>query len=180
MDINNFFRSQIDDHAPELWKSPRLLKRGEFLVNKGVLSPYLFYVEEGAFRIFVETAEEELTIRFGYTGSFISALDSFFSEKPSSFYIQSLKKSIVWGISKTDFYQFLERDPLYKDLWQKALEHLVQQQLEREIDILTPSPKERYLRVLQRSPHLFQEIPAKYIASYLRMTPETLSRLKKS
>jgi len=54
------------------------------------------------------------------------------------------------------------------------------QQMERERDLLTSSPMERYLRVKDRSPQLFQEIPNKYIASYLRMTPETLSRLKKS
>ena len=52
--------------------------------------------------------------------------------------------------------------------------------MERERDILTSSPLERYNRVLKRSPLLFQEIPNKYIADYLRMTPETLSRIKKS
>ena len=49
-----------------------------------------------------------------------------------------------------------------------------------EIDILTNSPKERYKRVLKRSPQLFQEIPNRHIANYLRMSAETLSRLKKS
>jgi CRP-like cAMP-binding protein len=60
------------------------------------------------------------------------------------------------------------------------MEQLIYQQLEREKDLLTSSPTERYAKVKQRSPQLFQEIPHKYIASYLRMTPETLSRLKKS
>ena len=60
------------------------------------------------------------------------------------------------------------------------MEQLILQQLEREKDILTSSPIERYKRVLKRSPQLFQEIPNKYIADYLRMTPETLSRIKKS
>lgn len=65
-------------------------------------------------------------------------------------------------------------------MWQLILESFVLQQMERERDILTSSPMERYNRVLKRSPQLFQEIPNKYIASYLRMTPETLSRIKKS
>lgn len=65
-------------------------------------------------------------------------------------------------------------------MWQLILESFVLQQMERERDILTSSPMERYSRVLKRSPQLFQEIPNKYIASYLRMTPETLSRIKKS
>lgn len=57
---------------------------------------------------------------------------------------------------------------------------LLNSMLEREIDLLTSSPFERYNRILERSPQVFQEIPLKYIASYLRMTPETLSRLRKS
>jgi hypothetical protein len=65
-------------------------------------------------------------------------------------------------------------------LWGKILENLAVQQLEREIDLLKNSPKERYERVLKRSPQLFQEIPNRHIANYLRMSPETLSRLKKS
>ena len=60
------------------------------------------------------------------------------------------------------------------------LESLFLDQFEREIDLLTASPEERYLRVLKRSPKVFQEVPHKYIAEYLRMTPETLSRIKKS
>ena len=50
----------------------------------------------------------------------------------------------------------------------------------KEIDILTNPPKERYERVLKRNPQLFQEIPNRHIANYLRMSAETLSRLKKS
>ena len=64
--------------------------------------------------------------------------------------------------------------------WVNILQTLSLQQLDREIDLLTTSPKARYERVLERSPRLFQEIPHRYIANYLRMTPETLSRLKKS
>lgn len=67
-----------------------------------------------------------------------------------------------------------------RNLWTTILENLVIQQMEREIDILTNSPKERYQRVLKRSPQLFQEIPNRHIANYLRMSAETLSRLKKS
>ena len=60
------------------------------------------------------------------------------------------------------------------------MEYLIYTQLEREKDILISSPHTRYERVLKRSPQVFQYVPHKYIASYLRMSPETLSRLKKS
>jgi CRP-like cAMP-binding protein len=82
-------------------------------------------------------------------------------------------------ITKQQMDNFLKQDS-NRLWWMGVLENLVLQQLEREIDILTNSPKERYLRVLKRSPQLFQEIPNRHIANYLRMSPETLSRLKKS
>ena len=70
-------------------------------------------------------------------------------------------------------------DPnVYQKWWIGVLENLVLQQMEREIDLLTTAPRERYLRVLGRSTALFQEIPHRYIANYLRMSAETLSRLK--
>ena len=62
----------------------------------------------------------------------------------------------------------------------ELLESLVTQQIDREIDLLITSPTQRLKRVLDRSPNLFQHVPLKYIASYLRMKPETLSRIRNS
>lgn len=83
-------------------------------------------------------------------------------------------------MSKTAYNQWIQAQPERVDAWMQILEQLIYQQLERELDLLIESPSERLNRVLKRSPNLFQEIPLKYIASYLRMTPETLSRLRKS
>ena len=122
---------------------------------------------------------EEQTIRFGYKDNLIVSLDSFLTGKPSGLYIQAIKKTILKVITKQQIDKFLETEN-NQNLWTKILENLVVQQMEREIDILTNSPKKRYERVLKRSPQLFQEIPNRYIANYLRMSAETLSRLKKS
>lgn len=121
---------------------------------------------------------EEHTIRFGYHGNFVAALDSFISEKPSRLYIQALKKTELKVISKKAYLDFVQSSPFYREVWELILQQLILQQMEREFDLLISSPLERYQRVLRRSPQLFQEIPHKYIANYLRMTPETLSRLK--
>ena len=128
---------------------------------------------------FLDDYEEQI-IRFGYENDLIVSLDSFLIEKPADFYIQAIKKSIVKVIPKNKFVEFINLNETNKQIWAKMLEDLIVQQLEREKDILTSSPKVRFERVLKRSPKLFQEIPNKYIANYLRMTPETLSRLKKS
>jgi len=163
-----------------LWTKVLELDRNQFLKVKGSMDTNLYLVVQGSLRIFVVEENEEHTIRFGYKNNFIVALDSFLNEMPSDLYIQALKKTTVKVIEKATFMNFIKSSPENSTTWQLMLEQLVLQQMERERDILTVSPLERYMRVLKRSPQLFQEIPHKYIASYLRMTPETLSRIKKS
>ena len=129
---------------------------------------------------FVLRTLEERNIRFGYSNNIIVSLDSFISEQPSDFIMQAIKKTTLSVASKADFMNFIHSSHEYLVWYQEVLEDLELQQIEREKDLLTNSPKVRYERVLKRSPQLFQEIPNKHIANYLRMTPETLSRLKKS
>lgn len=180
MNLIDELKNRIDAHPENLWLKEISLKRNEFLKVKGTIDLHLYYVESGALRVFIEDENEEHTIRFGYKDSFIASLDSYINEKPSRFYIQAIKKSRVKAMHKHAFMHFVSSNTANLLLWQKLNEQLVYQQIEREIDLLTSSPAERYKRVLHRSPQLFQEIPHKYIASYLRMTPETLSRLQKS
>ncbi len=155
------------------------IDRNEFLKVKGSIDTNVYYVESGSLRVFVLDDCEEQIIRFGYKDNLIVSLDSFLTGNPSDLFIQAIKKTVVKVVTKHQINQFLQTET-NKDLWMKILENLVIQQMEREIDILTTSPKERYKRVLKRSPQLFQEIPNRYIANYLRMSAETLSRLKKS
>jgi len=156
------------------------LERQDFLLQAGATERYIYFVESGALRIVYLSEFEEHTIRLGYTGSLITSISSFIEEKPSDFYIQALRKTKVLAISKDQLSAFVQANTERLVQYQALLESLIVQQMEREIDLLTPSPVERYRRVFARSPQLFQEVPAKYIASYLRMTPETLSRIQKS
>lgn len=155
-------------------------RRNEFLKISGSTDTQIYFIEKGSVRIFMTDDNEERIIRFGYTGNIIVSLDSFLSGKPSELYIQAIKKTAVKIASKRDFYDFIQSDRKHMEFWMNVLEDLVLQQLEREKDLLINAPKERFERVLKRSPKLFQEVPNKYIANYLRMSPETLSRLKKS
>lgn len=106
-------------------------------------------------------------------------MDSFITGQPTRFSIQAIKKTTVMSVAKASLELWLEnRAGMHQ--WLALMEQVVVQQLEREMDLLVDSPQERYNRVLQRSPRLFQEIPHRHIAQYLRMSPETLSRIKKS
>ena len=160
--------------------TPRTLAKGEMLVREGDVEQNLYYIENGAVRAFILTEFEELTIRFGYEGSFINSLSSYITGKPSELYIDAIRKTDIRVVPKQDVIKLAQKDAESQQQYIALLELLICQQIEREVDLLTVSPSERLNRVLKRSPNLFQEIPLKYIASYLRMTPETLSRVRNS
>lgn len=171
--LNHFFQNPGN-------YSERLYKRNEFLIKEGESNDAVFFVEKGALKIFTLIEDKEQIIRFAYSGSLVSALDTFISGTATQYYIQALKNSTVKMLSKNKFEQLLAENPKHLKQWNDVLLQLIKQMMEREIDLLTQSPIERYKNLLERSPRVFQEIPLKYIASYLRMSPETLSRIQKS
>ena len=158
----------------------KIFSKGEYLIKEGQVEQSIYFIEAGAVRVFHVTEFEEQTIRFGYEGSIITSLTSFITGKASEFYIEALRKSTVKIIQKQLLFEIVNESTETLRQYNKLLEGLIIQQMEREIDLLTESPAKRLQRVLARSPNLFQEIPLKYIASYLRMTPETLSRIRNS
>lgn len=177
MDILDLIK-YIEDK--NLWNQELTIKRQAYLKLDGEKDLNLYFVEEGCLKLFVVDEGHERIIRFGYQQNLVTALDSYISEAPSDLCIQAIRKTKVKVLSKAKFETIINQVEDFKVFWLKLVEQLVFQQLEREKDILTASPLKRYMRVFNRSPQLFQEVPHKYIASYLRMTPETLSRLQKS
>jgi CRP/FNR family transcriptional regulator, anaerobic regulatory protein len=158
----------------------KVFKKGEFLLKEGEIERNLYFIGQGAVRLFYLTEFEEHTVRLGYDGSLINSLSSFVSGQPSEFYIEAIRRTQVKLMPKEQLLQIVHQDETSLAQYAQFLEQLLILQIDREIDLLTPSPKARLERVLQRSPHLFQHVPLKHIASYLRMKPETLSRIRNS
>lgn len=161
------------------WSGKVVLKRHAFLAHAGSLDQRVFFIEKGSFRVIYDDASTTHTIRLGYPGNWITLLDSFLQQQASVYAIQALKQSEVRFMEGVAFKAWIETDIHRRNWWSQLLEALVLQLMEREIDLLTRSPRERFQRILQRSPQLFQHIPHKYIADYLRMSAETLSRLQR-
>ncbi|WP_333780757.1 Crp/Fnr family transcriptional regulator [Tenacibaculum pacificus] len=149
----SFLLENLEDE----WGKEITLKRNDFLINKGDLNTNLYLVKEGSLRVFIDD-DEEHTIRFGYKDSIITAFDCFLTEKPTSFYIQALKKCSLKVISKINFIHFINSEKEYQDVWNIFLNDFMYQQIEREIDLITYSPQKRFERVFKRSPQVFQEI----------------------
>lgn len=163
-----------------LWNDELFFNRWEYIKNANSIDTNLYFIEKGCVRVYFLEDSHEHALYFGYEGSLVSDLNSFFSESKSSLIIQCINKTKVKVISKARFNDFIQNHPSNSQLWIDVLSELSLWHLERQKDLLINSPSERFNRTLLRQPLLFQKVPHKYIASYLRMTPESFSRLQKS
>ena len=159
------------------WNNSRVIERNSFLIAKGDVETNLYYVETGAMRIYFPHEDEEVSVGFAYTNSLICSYPSFIRNKPSDYFIQALTRTTVVSIKRNTFYSLFEKHPRIVRCWRLLEEQALLGKIEREVEMLTFTPEERAQRLMERSPQLFQIVPKKYIASYLRMKPETLSRI---
>ena len=162
-----------------LWERSLELKRGDWLWQAGQSETRIFGLVSGALRIGYRDDQDCLhTLRLAYTGDVVAALDSFAHGRATVLNAEALRKTQLKILNKTDFEVFLAACPERLAAWQAFLLNSLAEQVERECDLLQTSAKARYEKVWARSPRLFQEVPLRYIAAYLRMSPETLSRLR--
>ena len=162
------------------WNRPVQLKRNDFLITKGQIESSLFFVLNGSMRIYFPNKEDEICVGFCHTNNLVCSYPSFILNKPSDYYIQALAKTDMMAIDRSDLYLLFDTYRSIERAWRMLEEEALIGKIEREVEMLTFTPEERYNRLIKRSPQIFQTIPRKFIASYLRMTPETLSRIRPS
>ena len=95
--------AQLSEILSPYWEGEIELKRNEFITSPGDINTNMYFVVDGSLRVFIEDDVEEHTIRFGYKDSFITALDSFLKDIPTTFYIQTIKKCTLKIISKENY-----------------------------------------------------------------------------
>ncbi|SDJ91610.1 cAMP-binding domain of CRP or a regulatory subunit of cAMP-dependent protein kinases [Catalinimonas alkaloidigena] len=160
------------------WQKEVTVARGDFLSRRGQVEHHLYFVQSGALWLSYPTETEDICVGFAYAPSLICSFPSFIEGRPSEYNIQALRKSELRGITRHDFYAFMQEHTALAAFWHTQIERALLGRIEREIDLMLHDPAQRLARLQARSPHLFQLVPRKYIASYLRMTPETLSRIQ--
>lgn len=143
------------EELQSLFSSQISLDRNQSLGKFGLNQFNIYYVRQGSLKISILNDGEEQIIRFGYQHDYVAFLDAFLLGESSIFSIHALKKTTLSVIQREDFDQYIQRSFENLMAWNKILEGLVVQQLEREMDLLIASPYERFQRVLKRSPKLF-------------------------
>lgn len=155
------------------------LQKKEILLAKGKTENYLSFVEEGTLRLFIPKIENDVTFGFVFKNSFVSAYDSFLTQTPSEYSIETLTPTILWRLSFDDLEDIYQNTTIGNEIGRKNAENLFLLKSKRELSLLNNTPEERYLNLFKERPELIKQIPLKYIASYIGVTPQALSRIRK-
>ncbi len=159
---------------------PGRFPRKEFLISQGEVSHRVYFIREGVVRHFVITREgKEKTIRISRENDFFySSIVSYFSNEPSYIYCQCLTdcELLFWEKSALDL--LYSKHPEMQAFRNQAHLNFILEKHRKEIALLTMNAEERLDAFCEKNLALFNRIPHHIIASYLDITPETLSRLR--
>ncbi len=153
-------------------------KKSEILTRQGEIENRLFFINNGIVRLHHETNEKDITVNFAFPESFVSAYTSFLTNQPSEFAIEALTACEFVYITRDDLFKLYAETSCGQALGRIFSERLFLYLSKRENDFMLKSPTERYLALFEEQPHLIQQIPQKYLSSYIGITPQALSRIR--
>ncbi|WP_107037756.1 Crp/Fnr family transcriptional regulator [Brumimicrobium mesophilum] len=155
------------------------LNKKSVIIKTGEVENYLSFITEGVVRLFIPHEESELTFGFVFENEFVTAYDSFITQTPSIYQIETLTKTSLWRISYEDLHSVYRETASGNLIGRRMAEKMFLIKSNREISLLNKTAEERYMNLFLERPNLLKQVPLKYIASYIGVTPQALSRIRK-
>ena len=154
--------------------------RKEIIFYPGRVNKKILFVEKGILRAYRLVDGTPYTHFFFMENWFVTDFQSYLTEQPSDLYIESLTERSYYEFSKKDLQKLYQRHHEFEKLGRIIAEKAYLKMVERLTDLQTTNLRERYHRLVRKSPQLLQKVPQKYIASYLGVSEQSLSRIKTS
>lgn len=154
------------------------LEKGDYFLHEGQICKYISFVEHGMVRQFYNKGNRDLTEHFTYENGVFICLESFFKQIPSYLQVEVLEPSVVYALPHDALMQLIRERPEIHYLYSGILENCLIISQQKADASRFETAHERYNRLLSEHPQIIKRAPLVYIASYLGMTPETLSRVR--
>jgi len=154
-------------------------KKGEYLLKEGEISKECFAVIKGCVREFVIKDGVEKTVSFFTEGDPVNAFSSEVTGCPSKSYFECLEDSIVTVGNDSLIDEMIQRIPRLEKLIRREVEKEAGKMQDRMSDFMISTPEERFVTLINNQPNLIHRVPQVLIASYIGVTPESYSRIKK-
>ena len=160
-----------------------MLRRVEFparsyLLREGEIPRKIFFIQKGCLRTAISSHGKDITTQFFLEGSAVASIEAFRTNCPSSISIRAVEQTTVLVLLKRNFDRILHDFPEVKDLLLELAFRRFMDYSRLFTSYLTQTPRQRYLALLKEHPEIVERIPQHYIASYLGITPVSLSRIR--
>jgi CRP-like cAMP-binding protein len=163
----------------ELWEV-RAVRKKEHYLREGEICKATAYVNKGCLRRYsIGENNKEIILNFALEDWWTGDLESFIHKVPSHFFVQALEDSELLLLSRENFQRACDRYPKYKAFHADKMQRSYFATLKRLSVTTSGTAEEKYLLLAKEQPQLFQRVPLHYIASYLGIEPESLSRLRR-
>ncbi|WP_299667629.1 Crp/Fnr family transcriptional regulator [uncultured Polaribacter sp.] len=159
----------------------RVIPKKTIFLKLNEIENHISFVESGVVRLYIpkENPEKETTFGFSFKDQFISAYDSFLTQQPSVYELQALTETTLLSITYADLQAVYKTTQIGNLIGRLTAERLFLLKSKREQYLLNLSAEERYLKVFKERPELIKVIPLKFISSYIGVTAQALSRIRK-
>jgi CRP-like cAMP-binding protein len=148
------------------------------LLQEGEISTHIFFVKKGCLRMLFNKDGKDITLQFFFEGQPVASIESFKTGQPSLFGIESIEPTTLVSINRADFEFLLHTYPELKDRFLELIFHRFSNYASLFLSRIKDSPQERYNDLVKNHPEIIRRVPQHYIASYLGITPISLSRIR--
>jgi len=157
----------------------KTVKKGQLILKRGQVASQYFYIKSGGLRFFYGEFDEQLTAWIVFQNEFFTEISSLSTQTPTRFNVEAIEETQLIYIEKSDMDKLYKQFPVWQEFGRITWEAMAVRKIDKIISFQTLSAEERYLDFMANS-ELVKRIPVKQIASYLGITPNALSRIRKN
>ncbi|MCR9056941.1 MAG: Crp/Fnr family transcriptional regulator [Rhodobacteraceae bacterium] len=157
----------------------RNLAKKECVLEQGDVSRHAYFVESGCLRLWHNDEGKDVSLKFFLQEELCASLQSFHQELPSKYGLETIAPSVVRVCTKQDLRNFMEQSPAFREYVDSVMVHCMANYQDLFADRISNSPEDRYQFLIEREPEVLNTVPLHYIASYLGITPVSLSRIRR-
>ena len=159
----------------------RIITKKSVFIKVNQIENHISFIESGIVRLFIprDNPEKEITFGFSFKNQFVSAYDSFLTQSPSNYQLQALTETAMLSISYKDLQSVYKSTQIGNLIGRLTAEDLFLIKSKREQNLLNLNAEQRYLKLFKERPELLKSVPLKYISSYIGVTAQALSRIRK-
>jgi CRP/FNR family transcriptional regulator, anaerobic regulatory protein len=158
----------------------QLIAKNTILEEQGIVPKYLYFLASGYMRLFYYNNDgDEITTYLSVENSFIASFLSLIHQKPAKENVECVTDCEIIRILRTDLLQLIDESDNFKKFSLTIFEHAIASTEMRANDLATLNAEQRYKKIISQYPNILQHVPIQYIASFLGIKPESLSRIRK-